>query len=214
MDGDDPQATVKDEQGIPEERSFTLKEARATLVFWLIVLTLAIQGVVGTAIPYHIDALAFDNGMSKHEALNIFIPISMIAPIVGFIVGWACDRYPMKYILSLLCFFQIFGFISFAFIGSDLGWALAVAGIGLSAGFFGPLSTIAMPYFFGRKHLGEINGNMMKMMVIGSAIGPLFFSILHDTFGSFHIAFFCGAGLSVVLLSLSLRVKNPRPLAL
>ena len=202
MDG-----AVADEAGIDQstvanEVNYTLDQALKTWAFWLMSLTLTMQGFVGTAIPFHIDQFASDHGMSKETALTLFIPMSLIAPVVGFIAGWACDRYPISWLLRIMCLFQAIGFVAIAFLGHQFGWYTAVCGLAISGGFFGPLSTVAMPYFFGRTHLGAISGTMMKMMVIGSAIGPLFFAYSHEIWQTFLPACMASAAISVLCFCL------------
>lgn len=50
---------------------------------------------------------------------------------------------------------------------------LAVIGLGISGGCFGTLTTVVLPRFFGRAHLGAISGVQMMLTDIASAIGPL-----------------------------------------
>lgn len=196
--------------GVPvAEVNFTLHEATRTWAFWLITLALSMQGVVGTAIPFHIDQFALDNGMSKETALTIFIPGAIIAPAVGWLVGWACDRYSMKLLLRIMCLFQVLGFLCLAYLQYSWGWWLCILGLGISGGFFGPLSTVAMPYFFGRRSLGAISGTMMKMMVIGSALGPLFFAYSHAWLDSFTPACYASAGIAIILLICAPKAVRP-----
>ena len=203
-------ATIESQEAA--EINYTLDQALRTWSFWLISLTLSLQGLVGTAIPFHIDQFAADHEMTKEMALTLFIPMSVIAPIVGFIAGWACDRYPMAWLLRVMCAFQIVGFIAIAYLGHAFGWYAAVFGLAISGGFFGPLSTVAMPYFFGRRHLGAISGTMMKMMVIGSAIGPLIFAYSHELWQSFMPACIFSAGLALLIFIFASRALKPSQL--
>ncbi len=193
----------------PKEINYSLEEARRTWAFWLITLALSMQGFVGTAIPFHIDQFAIDNEMTKETALTIFIPGAFIAPAVGWLVGWACDRYPMMLLLRIMCCFQVVGFICLSFLYTSWGWWTCIIGLGISGGFFGPLSTVAMPYFFGRRSLGAISGTMMKMMVISSAIGPLYFAYFHEFLGSFNWACYTSAACSVLLIIFAHKAIRP-----
>ena len=192
------------------EVNFTLEQALRSWSFWLISLTLSMQGIVGTAIPFHIDQFAIDAGKTKLETLDIFLYMSVIAPCVGFAVGWACDRYPMAWLLRIMCFFQFIGFVSLAFLGTSFGWWMAILGLSVSGGFFGPLSTVAMPYFFGRTHLGAISGTLMKMMVIGSAIGPLLFAYSHELWEHFIPACLLCAAVPVLFFLLAGKAVKPK----
>ncbi len=193
-----------------EEEHFTLAQAQRSWAFWLITLSLAMQGVVGTAIPFHIDQFAAEHGMTKETALTLFIPMAVIAPTVGWFVGWACDRYPMTLLLRIMCAFQALGFVALSFLGTTIGWYACITGLAVSGGFFGPLSTVAMPYFFGRQNLGAISGTMMKIMVIGSAIGPLMFAYSHQIWGQFMPACLLCTLCPVLILAFSHKAIRPR----
>ena len=54
-------------------------------------------------------------------------------------------------------------------LGEPLLYAACLAGWGFSGGFYGPLTVAALPNFFGRTHLGAIQGVMMMVIVIVDA---------------------------------------------
>ena len=63
--------------------------------------------------------------------------------------------------------------------------AACIAGWGFSGGFYGPLTVAALPNFFGRTHLGAIQGVMMMVIVIASALGPALLAGVKDVFGAY-----------------------------
>ena len=54
---------------------------------------------------------------------------------------------------------------------------LVISGFGISGGLYACLIIVAWPRFYGRKHLGSINGFYMGVQVFASAIGPPLFGI-------------------------------------
>ena len=80
---------------------------------------------------------------------------------------------------------QALGYASTTALDTPVGFALAVLGLGVAGGFFGPLSSVALPRFFGRLHLGAIAGVQSMMMVIGSALGPSALALSHDFAGGY-----------------------------
>jgi MFS family permease len=70
------------------------------------------------------------------------------------------------------------------------GDLLAIIGFGVGGGLFGMLNILTWPKLYGRKHLGQISGFAMSVIVAGSAIGPWIFSVIQRFFGSYK-----GAGI-------------------
>jgi|EP01047_Picozoa_sp_COSAG01_P006121 hypothetical protein len=55
---------------------------------------------------------------------------------------------------------------------------------GASGGIMMNVTAVAYANFFGRKHLGAIQGFAQSAGVLGSALGPFPFGLTHQLFGS------------------------------
>ena len=93
----------------------------------------------------------------------------------------------------------------------DWGYWLLVCGFGTTSGMWGVLSNLAFIRFFGRRFLGEISGMNMSLTVMGSAIGPVMFSLGLDIFGSYHAAIWLNMLLIFVLLLAAIIIKQEEP---
>ena len=72
------------------------------------------------------------------------------------------------------------------------------------------LTTVVIPRYFGRRHLGAISGLNMAIMVFASAIGPVLFSCIHSITGSYHVVVFgCLIFLFTNLIA-GLKAHNPQ----
>ena len=95
----------------------------------------------------------------------------------------------------------------------DLGDATlriaAIAGLGMSGGCFVPISTVALPRFFGRLHLGAINSAMLMYIVWGSAIGPSALAFSRDLLGSYEVALYVCAAAALPAMVLALVAPDP-----
>ena len=90
---------------------------------------------------------------------------------------------------------------------------LAVLGmvvIGVASGFFGPLSAVALPRFFGRLHLGSIAGVQSMVLVLGSSIGPLVMASSDSFTGSYTSGLIACVALPALVLVLNLFARHPR----
>lgn len=69
---------------------------------------------------------------------------------------------------------------------------------GLSMGVVMNVASVAYANFFGRAHVGGITGAATSALVLGSALGPFPFGVVRDWTGSFDLAFFASAVLSLI----------------
>ncbi len=167
-------------------RDFTRAEALRTAAFWIVTLGIGNHAMVGTGMALHIVDLGADAGLSKAQALGIFLPITMISIPTGILIGLAVDRFPMRFLIMGMMVGQTFMFGFAPHLGDPLMYKLCIAGWGFSGGFYGPLTVAALPNFFGRTHLGAIQGVMMMVIVIASALGPAMLAAVKSAFGSYE----------------------------
>jgi nitrate/nitrite transporter NarK len=69
--------------------------------------------------------------------------------------------------------------------------------------------TYVWPRYFGRKHLGSIQGAAQTIGVVGASIGPLPLGIAYDLFGSYNGALVLFAFQPLIFAVLVLWVKVP-----
>lgn len=191
-------------------KEFTRSEALRSFSFWAFSLVFALHACYFTAYAFHIVDLAADLGMEKGAMLSLFVPAAALNAGVSFGVGWISDRWRLKYLLLLMTagvFVGAFGLALFE--GSMLSIAIVV-GFGVSGGCFGPLSGVFMPRFFGLKHLGAISGFFASLIVIGSAVGPLVFSLSRSGTGSYELIHWIASGMAFVLMVTALKADNPQ----
>jgi MFS family permease len=93
---------------------------------------------------------------------------------------------------------------------SAAGRFLFTAGQGLAGGMFVALSTVLLPRFFGRAHLGAISGVNYSIMVFASAIGPILFSLSFTITNSYRPILLICALIPVILIFISYFVQNPQ----
>jgi len=171
-------------------REFTRAEALRTSAFWLISLAIGNQALVGTGITFHIVDIGAEAGMAAESAVAIFLPVAIVSTLVGFAVGYAIDRVSVRVLIMVMMLGQIGMFAGMASFDTDAIRVATVACGGLASGFYGPLTVAALPGFFGREHLGRIQGAHMMIIVIASALGPAILASLHEWFGSYRIGFY------------------------
>lgn len=191
-------------------RDYTRAEALRTTAFWIVTLGVANHAMVGTGISLHIVDLGAEAGLTEAQALRVFLPVSLISVPTGITMGMAVDRYPMRYLIMAMMVGQTLMFGLAAHLGDPLLYALCLAGWGFSSGFYGPLTVAALPNFFGRTHLGAIQGVMMMVIVIASALGPAMLAGAKTVFGSYEAGLHGLAFLPLVIFLVAPFTRNPQ----
>ncbi len=193
-------------------RDYTLPEARRTFSFWVFTLMFGLNGLVITAYTFHIFEVAAEMSVSNDYVLHLFLPTATVSVVSGFVIAWLTDQSFMR-IKYLLCVMAICSTVGFATLGigeyPKMSW-LHILGFGISGGCWGSLSTIVYPRFFGRKHLGAISGLFMTVIVVSSAIGPVFFSFTANYLGGYRVGFLCMAAFAAFIVVASLCAENPQ----
>lgn len=198
------------ERKLPEiHHPFTLAEARATFTFWVFGLALALEALYLTAITFHIESIFSEAGMEGARGFSI-LPYSALVGIASTLVGgWLSDRLPLRFFYSFFLMMMSGSMLGFIFL-SPRWIPLIIVCFGLANGLFGLLMSVTWPKYFGRKHLGAISGLNMSMLVFGSAIGPMLFSLSLKWLHSYRASLTVCLGITLLLLAASFRAHNPQ----
>jgi MFS family permease len=125
------------------------------------------------------------------------------------VVGGLTNRVPLQALIAFMMVCQAIGVASIGHFGDPWMRVVAIAGMGISGGCFAPLSTVSMPRFFGRAHLGAINSVMLMWIVWGSALGPMALALSRDSIGSYRPALYVCALLPLLAAIVALSARTP-----
>jgi len=215
MDGIPEPEFDSDSPAIPprETRQFSLAEARKTLAFWAFTSGPATQGLIMTAITFHMASLGAEAGLTREEAYAVFIPMAFFSVASNVIGGWLADRIDLRWILGFMMLMQMVGIVGLTAMGTPIGWWALIVGHGCSGGLFATLTTVPLPRFFGRQHLGAISGLSLSVMVYASAAGPYLFSKGLDIFGSYRAVTLACLSLPASICVLGAIARDPQEVA-
>lgn len=194
----------------PRWRDFTLEEARRNYEFWVFTIGLGAQGMIITAVTFHIISLGAESGLSEDVVVSIFLPISIISVASNLTGGWISDRTKLKYLLCVEMAMLILATVSLSALGEIWGRVLVTVGFGVSGGLFGNLVGTTWPRFFGLQHLGAISGQNMSIMVLMTAAGPLLFAESLARLGSYTPGIVVAAVLPAAVFLAALPSGNPQ----
>ncbi|MFO7938059.1 MAG: MFS transporter [Kiritimatiellia bacterium] len=195
----------------PLKHEMTLKEARRTVSFWAIALSLGYSGLFVTAFSYHHRAIFTAAGLDVAESIRLFFPVAAVLSVILKVVGGILsDRVNVRTLIFIFLIGHISSAIGLFLLKSDVGFWMMVAGYGINGGFFTVLAGVSYPRLFGRRHLGAISGLSMSMIVFASAIGPYLFSKINDYTKTFTANFYILIVLLAGLLFMAAATKNPQ----
>ncbi|GAF04693.1 MFS transporter [Saccharicrinis fermentans] len=198
------------EKSDSERRQFTRGEALSTRAFWMYGLMLAFNGYFVTGLTFNIVSVFDSVGLTKADAISIFVPMSIISVITSFVFNAMSDFIKLKKLLYVMILGGIIDSLGLAFLSHSWGYYMLVAGSGIMGGMFAVLSSVVWPRFYGRKNLGAISGVSMQMIVFSSALGPFLFSSSLKFFGSYSVVALSGLiGLAIIAV-FSVKADNPQ----
>jgi MFS family permease len=189
---------------------FTIKEALQTPAFYIISAGMGILSMLVTSLHFFQVSIFSNQGLDAHVASMAF-PISAMTMVFCMpIIGKMLDRFSTHWIFSGGLLIMASSLISITFV-HDLPTAL------IYAICFGINNAITMTFFsymyanyFGRKHVGSVQGTGQMIGVIGASLGPLPLGYALDTFGSFQPMLLGLAGLPIAMAVIVLFLRAPK----
>ena len=115
------------------------------------------------------------------------------AVLTGALIwGYLADRVEIRLLLVLVLMGSAAALSALFFVNSPLmlylGFALPY---GLTAGSLTVLGPLIWARYFGRRHLGSIQGLMGPIGLVPGLLGPMFAAFVYDATGSYEFAFGC-----------------------
>ena len=189
---------------------FTREEALRTLAFWAVTLALASQALTITGITFHIVDIGATAGLPEKYTVAIFLPIAIFSTMTGYGIGIVSDRVKLRWLFIGMMVAEAIGIAGMAHLNSLVLRSFATIGLGISGGCFGTLSTVTLPRYFGRQHLGAIAGVEMMTLVIASAIGPSLLALFNALFGSYRLGLYFCACIPLTIVAILIPSRNPQ----
>jgi len=157
--------------------------------FWCIALAFAAVFSSLSAILIHIIPYAGDLGITGYRA-GWVLSISAGAGVLGKLVfGRLIDRWDPRLVVLSSFLTQIVGLLLLMRDAGYSGLLLAAVVFGLGMGGVVPLQGALCGLVFGRLSFGEVMGLMRPVQVPLHALGIPLAAWIHDTTGSFELAF-------------------------
>lgn len=191
----------------------TLGTALRTPTFWIIMACLFTPAMLITALFFFQVSIFQHHGLTRALAATMFGVSAVSMAVTMPLVGWVLDRSNPKYIFSASLLLLATSLVSITFVDDVMSASLYAVIFGINTAtnmtFFGYM----WAQYFGRRHLGSIQGAGQTIGVIGASLGPLPLAISFDYFGSYDGALHLLALIPVGCAGLALLLPHPDPSA-
>jgi len=170
---------------VDRREDFTLSEALRAPAFYIVAAALFTLSMLVTSLHFYQVSIFADQGLGPSIATKCFAVSSVTMIVMMPVVGRMLDRAPTERMVAA----------GLVVLTASLLLASAISGLWTAVLFavvFGLSNAVSMNYvsfmwprYFGRTHLGRIQGIGQTITVIGASLGPLPLAISKDYFGSY-----------------------------
>ena len=163
----------------------TLPEARRTGAFWIILASNCSFSALVTAMFFHQVSVFGAQGLDAATAASMFSISAVVMVVTTPLVGILLDRFPTKPLYAAALTSVSVALVAMSLV-ADLpsaivfGVLFGVCNAAMHAHF-----TFVWPRFFGRRHLGSIQGVNQMAAVIGASAGPIPLGLGYDYLGGY-----------------------------
>ena len=184
-----PRAAARPLPEALRELSMTRSQAVRTPTFWLLIAAffLAMLGMGG----FHANWIPYfeDLGFSPSTGAWAATAYGICSISIRLLWGILADRYPIRYLMvaqSLITGISIIFFLNIVNVPTLI---LAGGFHGIALGGFFIMRPLMVANYFGREHLGAINGILRPFVTLSGALSPLLVAGMFDIYGSYKEAF-------------------------
>ena len=207
--GDSSQAARAD---VPEITGLTLKQTLRTSAFWIVAFGLSLIALLMTGLFFHQVAIFQHRGLDPHVATRVFAITATVSVVSAPLLGRIMDRTPSRLMYAGALLVMAAALLVLHVV-DDVTTAIAYAVVfGLSNACMHVNVGYLWADFFGRRHLGSIQGTGQTTLIVGASLGPLPFSLSLDYAGDYSVALIGSAVLCVlVAVTAAAFLRYPRP---
>ena len=206
---------VTSARGLIEEPGYTLQEPMRARSFWLISSANALSAGVIVTLLVHMGLMLDDRGYSLKDIALVSAVYTGTHSIFILVGGYIGDRFPIKVVAFVFSALQSVAMVVLV-VSRDMEMLLLFAVLfGIGFGVRTPVTKSLRGTYFGRKAFAAISGLSRVPSSICLFAAPVFAGLMRDNLGTFDLAFWIIAVVSLCGSSLFLWVGDPpgRPAA-
>ena len=193
----------------PTDVSLTLRQATRESAFYLLTIAGAFWWFGRAGLILHVFPYLTDSGLSEGVAVTALAVHSAVGAGGSLLAGFLRDRYGVRSILAANLAINALAVLLLFFVGAAthaMAWAVLY---GFAQGGSVPLQRLMYADYFGRHHLGSIEGVVRASQNIAQASGPLVAAFVFDVFQSYTIIFTVFVATNLIAATLVLLSRAP-----
>lgn len=191
-------------QGAPHVRAtrfepqFTLSQAMRTRAFWALAVFAATGFMAQAGTSLHQVSHYVHEGLPRGTAAVMASVFAVSQVPTGLLWSGLTQYVPIRQALALAGLAVAIGVAGTAFSSTLASGVVTSAIFGTGVGGLHVLLRLAWAEYYGRQHLGSIQGVTLPVQLAGQALGPLAAGLLFDMTGTYRLAFLGFAGVVLV----------------
>jgi MFS family permease len=181
---DDAAAAEGEENGTARITGLSLRQALYQPSFYILSVGWFAIAMLVTTLHFYQVSILTAQGVSTEVAARVFVVSAVTMVVCMPLVGRLFDRVRTRYVFALALLVTALSLTGVTF-ASDAATSVAYAVIfGLNNAFSMTMFGYVWPRYFGRLHLGSIQGTGQMIGVVGASLGPLPVGLAFDLAGS------------------------------
>ncbi|TDJ18927.1 MAG: MFS transporter [Gammaproteobacteria bacterium] len=177
--------------------------------FWIIALGLASLSMLVTGMFFHQVSVFSLQGLDARTAVRAFSISAVVMVLTMPVFGYLLDRLPTRPMFASALLIMSAALVALALVRDVASMVVFSAMFGLANAAFQAHLSFMWPRYFGRRHLGSIQGAAQTIGVVGAAIGPLPLGLAFDFFASYTGTLYLLAALPVGCAFMLLFLRPP-----
>lgn len=153
-------------------KHWTRGEVLCHPLFYALTPLLLTPGFIGTVVFFHAVHVAEVKGWTLTAMAPSYMTYATASVTMGLVAGWAADRFGPARLMPIVLVPMGLGMFLIGPAETPIGWAAALALVGITQGMAAALAGTLLPTLFGTNHLGSVRSIATAIMVFATAIGP------------------------------------------
>lgn len=165
-------------------QGLTLNEALNTSTFYILAAGWCLMAMLVTTLHFYQITILTAQDQSAELAASAFTISALTMVIAMPLVGRAFDRLKTRFVIASGLFITAASLISITFATTTPTVVTYAVLFGLNNAITMTMFGYVWPRYFGRKHLGSIQGTGQLVGVVGASLGPLPVGVAFDLVGT------------------------------
>jgi MFS family permease len=187
-----------------EIKGLTLQEALKTATFYILAAGWCLVAMLVTTLHFYQVTILTDQGLSRETAAFTFTISAVVMVIAMPFVGRIFDTVKTRFVIATALCITAASLVSITFATSAGMAALYGVIFGLNNALSMTMFGYVWPRYFGRKHLGSIQGTGQLVGVVGASLGPLPVGLAYDLVGNATVTLIALAAAPALIAVLTL----------